>query len=451
MKAALLYFLILELSLVSSPTNGQKINKRVILHGTVKNFTNIVEVKDNGDTEPFQITNTVKSFLPDSEGQFAIEFALNRPKYFRIARNLVYLSPGDNLEIDLDYTNAANSTFKGRHSQENIYLKHTPYPKAGSFLQAGINVKSTVNQTVKQILELANQRSQSLHSYKNLAYEFKWLEDKRIDTDILNSLYSIGTYFPYAHKLRGDSLTTFEKDFFNSIDSFARKHVSIRLDPRLLNLEVYRDMLPIILKLTSTVSKKDSLQVNDWLLAKKVVHEMQTTNEPSDIFVIEGKINQIKTLKYRNEVYTAYKKLLSYTGNNATDILFMDPQKNSIKLSSFRGKIIYIDVWATWCAPCIKEQPYLDSLRERYKDNSNIVFLSLSIDTDIVSWIKYVNKMKSSNFQYVLNLSALKSYYVSEVPRTIVIDKNFRVYSMRGPMPSNPETINIIQKMLQEK
>lgn len=448
MRQILLYTLVFFYSIVASPLYGQKQNDQVLIYGFIKNFSNIIEIVDKSEIEPLQLTNSDRSFVPESGGRFSIQFTLDRPKYFRIARNNLYLSPGDSLEVVIDYNYATKSSFKGRHSAENEYLKFIPYPKAGSFLEAGTKVKATIGLTVKEVLELAHKRIETLNLYKNFSAGFKFFEENRITADILNSLYSLYRYYPLAHKLKGDSLAAFEKNFLYTIEPFVRKYKSITMDARLLSLEVYRDLLPALLNLADTT--KNMSQVNDWLLAKKMVHEMQTDNETIDTSAFKREFNQIKTPEYRNAVLATYRKLLSLNGNNATDLLLTDTKRNFLRLSSFRGKIIYIDVWATWCVPCIQEQPYLDSLKERYKHNSNVIFLSLSIDSKTSNWIKFITKTNLSGFQFNVDISKLESYYVSEIPRTIIIDKNFKIYAMRGPMPSNKESIDMLQKMLKE-
>lgn len=445
----LLCFLIAELLRMCLPAYGQKTDKKVVLHGTIKNYRNIIEVKEDGDTAPFQIDDIVGTFLPDSTGYFYLEFPLDRPKYFRIVRNTVFLSPGDKLEVMLDYENPKNATFKGKHSPENTYLKTTLYPKAGSFLEGGTNIMPTISQTVERILHLADQRRQLLWNTKKLSKKFRALENGRIDADILNSIYRIGIYYVYVNKLEGEALKTFVSYFSSALDSFALSAVSIRKDPKLLDIAVYRDMLPMINRLYSS-NNKHSQQINDWLLAKDIMGEMQVTNKTNEMAAYEDKIKNIKTVRYQNEVLSSYKKLLGYKGDVATDISFSDANYNPVKLSSFKGKLIYIDIWATWCGPCLKEHPYLDCLRERYKENPNIVFLSLSIDTDIAKWLKYVNKNKFTGLQYVTDLSVLKPYYVSEVPRKIIIDKNFKIFSLKAPAPSDPELNSIIQQLIKE-
>ncbi|MGI8600487.1 MAG: TlpA family protein disulfide reductase [Chitinophagaceae bacterium] len=448
MKLTSLYFLIFSCAIFYFPAFGQNEKGKVLIHGTIRNYRNVIEVMDNDYSQPFQITNPERSFVPDSQGRFSIEFTLNEPKYFRLARNSIYLCPGDKLEVDIDYDDARNSTFRGSRKQENEYLKFIPYPKAGSFLEGGQNVKSTIEQTINALLDSAKQRRNNLANFKNLSSEFRFLEQNRIDADLINSFYGLRWYYPYVHKLKGDSLTSFHNNFFNVIDSFAKKYVPTTLDAKLMKLEVYRDVVHRILKLKDSDSVgKDAAIINDWFYAKQILHEMQTDTIGFDV----PKIASIKTPEYRNEVLKTYEKLLNLKGTNAIDIVLTDSRGKTIDLSSLKGKIIYIDVWATWCIPCIKELPYLDSLKERYKNNSDIAFLSLSIDSNESDWLDFLKKNHLTGLQYNTDFSTLAPYYVSEIPRTILIDKNFHIYAMRGPMPSSSEAINILEKMLQQQ
>lgn len=445
MKLVSLYVLLFACSIFNFQTYGQKKDGKVLVYGIIRNYRNVIEIVDKDYSEPFQITNAERSFVPDSHGRFSIEFILNEPKYFRIARNSIYLWPGDKLQADIDYAHPWNSTFRGSHNLENEYLKSIPSPKAGSFLWGGQNVKTTIEQTFYVMLDSAKQRRKNLSTFKNLSSEFRFLEQNRINADLLNSFYALRGYFPYVHKLKGDSLIAFDNNFSNIVDSYAKKYVPVTLDARLMKLEVYRDVAPRILKLKDSVGK-DAAKINDWFFAKEIVHEMRTDTSGFDIQ--KQKIGRIKTPEYRNEVLMAYKKFLSLNGTNAADLVLTDRGGNTIRLSSLKGKIIYIDVWATWCGPCIKDLPYLDSLKERFKNYSDIAFLSLSIDRNTDDWLDYLNKNQLTGLQYIADLSTLEPYHVSEIPRTILIDKNFKIYAMRGPMPSSIEAMNIIQKML---
>ncbi|GIR11785.1 MAG: hypothetical protein CM15mP23_03600 [Cryomorphaceae bacterium] len=67
-------------------------------------------------------------------------------------------------------------------------------------------------------------------------------------------------------------------------------------------------------------------------------------------------------------------------------------------MSSFKGSLVYVDVWATWCGPCKAEIPYLKSLEQDYHEQ-NIIFLSVSVDTNKDEWLKMVKEEELGGVQ----------------------------------------------------
>ena len=61
-----------------------------------------------------------------------------------------------------------------------------------------------------------------------------------------------------------------------------------------------------------------------------------------------------------------------------------------VKLSDFKGKLVFVDNWATWCRPCIGQRPHVDELAKKYKNDDRIVFLYISIDEDHQKWMSFL-------------------------------------------------------------
>ena len=83
-----------------------------------------------------------------------MELPARFPAYFRIGRNTLYLTPGDELKVYLG-TSQPQSTFEGKGMEANTYLKGRLFPKAGSFLSAGRNLRPTFEATKKTVDSLA--------------------------------------------------------------------------------------------------------------------------------------------------------------------------------------------------------------------------------------------------------------------------------------------------------
>lgn len=127
--------------LLSVTAKAQTAKKTVTLKGQLKNFSNQVEVEDLSDLQYLLPPTSERMIVPDTSGNFSIQFTLAAPNYFRLGRNILYLSPGDNMELFVDKSLPTKGTFKGKGSPANLYLRNTPFPKGGSFIEAGRNVK----------------------------------------------------------------------------------------------------------------------------------------------------------------------------------------------------------------------------------------------------------------------------------------------------------------------
>jgi thiol-disulfide isomerase/thioredoxin len=124
-----------------------------------------------------------------------------------------------------------------------------------------------------------------------------------------------------------------------------------------------------------------------------------------------------------------------------------------VALSDFKGKVVYVDVWATWCGPCKKEIPALQKLEEEMK-GTDVVFISYSVDElkDTEKWKKMVEIEKLGGIQ-LMGDAAFKSsicvdYKINAIPRFLLFDKAGKIVSIDAPRPSNPVAKEIITKLL---
>ena len=123
----------------------------------------------------------------------------------------------------------------------------------------------------------------------------------------------------------------------------------------------------------------------------------------------------------------------------------VDVNGKEMTLRDFRGKYVYIDMWATWCGPCQKELPFLKKLEEKYKGR-NIVFVGLSIDQDKAKWTDRVKSGALSGTQlYIGKGSKFQSdYRISGIPRFILLDPNGRIVNPDMTRPSSEDTEKIL-------
>ena len=140
-------------------------------------------------------------------------------------------------------------------------------------------------------------------------------------------------------------------------------------------------------------------------------------------------------------------------GQAAINFTYKDANGKDVSLSDFKGKMVFVDVWATWCGPCIKEMPHIEKLMEEYK-GKDIVFMGISIDAekDKVKWQNFLKEKKVQGIQLYAGKDSdlTKIYNISSIPRFMLFDKKGNVVSIDAPRPSEPEIRLMIDKRITE-
>lgn len=147
---------------------------------------------------------------------------------------------------------------------------------------------------------------------------------------------------------------------------------------------------------------------------------------------------------YKKEVEAVYANNKMMDGKGPSpEFVYADSDGKQISLHSLRGKYVYIDVWATWCAPCKAEIPFLQKIEESY-EGKKIQFVSLSVDrlVDKDKWISYVRENKLGGIQVMadrdFNSDFIKKYNINSIPRFILIDPTGNIVSGDAYRPSDP-------------
>lgn len=133
--------------------------------------------------------------------------------------------------------------------------------------------------------------------------------------------------------------------------------------------------------------------------------------------------------------------------------LIMDtPDGKKVGLEQYYGKVIYIDVWATWCGPCVGEIPHMEKLYEHYRNNPRIELISISIDDDLNSWQNKLKADKPQWPQFILSDEESKKFRksldITSIPRFLVIAPDGTFADTFAPRPSDSHTVNLLDSII---
>ncbi|WP_427874810.1 TlpA family protein disulfide reductase [Flavobacterium sp. MMS24-S5] len=149
-----------------------------------------------------------------------------------------------------------------------------------------------------------------------------------------------------------------------------------------------------------------------------------------------------------------YEKVLhKNVGQKGLDFTYKDINDKAVSFSDFKGKFVYIDLWATWCEPCKAEIPHMKKIEEDYH-GKNIVFVSLSLDKpkDAQKWKDYVTKEQLKGIQLMADKDfgsdVAKNYDVNAIPRFLLFDTKGNIINADALRPSNPELRVQLDKLL---
>lgn len=197
-----------------------------------------------------------------------------------------------------------------------------------------------------------------------------------------------------------------------------------------------------------------SFEISDLKLNNSIDNKLFTQNIDS----VAYKLTNLDLTHNMDDPHKAMENMesedngLLKTGTVAPDWTLSDPSGKKVSLSQFRGKIVLLDFWATWCNPCKMVMPALQKLHKKYADKGLVVIGINSFERD-GDPVKY---MKDQKYDYMLLLKGdevATNYKVESIPSMYIIDKNGKIaHTELGAIPNLEEKLDAkIQQLLSEK
>lgn len=126
-------------------------------------------------------------------------------------------------------------------------------------------------------------------------------------------------------------------------------------------------------------------------------------------------------------------------GNPAPNFTYESVDGKTVSLSDFKGKLVYVDVWATWCGPCIAEQPAMEKLQKRF-EGKDVVFIAVGTDQSDEPWKKMIEERKLGGIHLfspnAWDGTIMKDYVINSIPRFILVDRDGNIVDADAARPS---------------
>ncbi|WP_134088789.1 hypothetical protein [Olivibacter sp. XZL3] len=196
----ILIYLVLTTVWIFGAQAQQKPN--VGIYVKFENVDNEMFVQDMTDLERLTDESDYPRLEQDTSGYFTAFFHIEKPKYVRILRNILYIKPHDTLKIHIAQS-PEDSKFEIDNKGINAYLSKTPFPKGGSFIdQESLMKGQDLVHAIAEIRKEGESRKKDLNNLSTDDTVFLKQERRRITFDVLNSYFALPIYFTYLNHIK---------------------------------------------------------------------------------------------------------------------------------------------------------------------------------------------------------------------------------------------------------
>jgi thiol-disulfide isomerase/thioredoxin len=410
--------------------------------------------------------------LDSSAFRFDVDF--ERPSIFemRLAGEYLYIyaAPGDSINISFDKTDVDNSIrITGSHTAENELLR--TFIEQREELDGGRRALYTLNEA--GFLAKTDSIKTALHGYlesaltNNPDLEADFVNLMRAEIDYDRALKLVRYKNMYS-RMANDSTYT------ESEDLVALKNATSIEHPEYLGAPAFRDF--VLDQFYSMVEANDNgnddsasfltfieqdlngavnqQPIEDYMKFSALKMALNYFDMERSMTISKAFIQATDNAIYKDDLEKTMARWEPLkAGNAAPSFKYPDINNQLHALADFKGKYVYIDVWATWCVPCLQEQPHLAKLEEKYHDNPNIVFMGISTDQDRAAWEKMVVDRNLGGVQLIHDIeyaNIREDYIIEGIPRFILIDKEGNLIDSRAPRPSSDEIKELLAELLGE-
>lgn len=400
--------------------------------------------------EDGSFNDTIKS----GSGLYSFNDSKNRMSIYLVNRGKIHLTYDGNdsrstVDISGKYSETSNYMLsKGERiselmgEQEEFYTKtESEYLKHAKFITDSMN---NFLESFDNIPEAFLEKERKELEYKYLLYLANYEEEHKIYTKKPDFKVSDS----FLTELRAIDFNN-EKDF--KLSYSYKELFPWRYEKEILELAKKEDgdISLAKMKIYATIPND---YIRNELLVDNSVFNMSYTKKLDEFYQIFLSYSQ--PTEFRDIVKEKYDKLKKVTKGQPSPTFtgYINHAGGKTSLEDLRGKYIYIDVWATWCGPCLAELPSLQKVEKEFH-GKNIHFVSISIDTEkaFYKWKKMVTDKNMGGIQLIADnawsSSFIDGYQIDGIPRFILLDPEGKIVSQDAPQPSDPDLIVLFKNL----
>jgi thiol-disulfide isomerase/thioredoxin len=374
---------------------------------------------------------------------------------------VLYLKPGENKTVDL-YSSKASLDFDSCNIDDpnvetKLLQKWTNI--VNKYCKLGSN-KLNREVFISEYDNFVRQGEQLKKKAANTNSFFRHLCSSKINADV--KYCKLAAFFNFAERMNYDYDTiTSHKSFYQSLSNenfcdgglLNSEHGLQTLNYQ-LTFDLFQQSGSKEIALNTSVNDKARSLCNDTVRGAFLTQYLAgVTNYEQFVAEIEPFKNSFVTASMKEAYAGKLKQLNKYVkGSQAYNFSLYDTKEQLHSLSDFKGRVVVLDVWAMWCAPCLAEKPYFTKLEEEYKDRSDIIFVGVSVDGNIKkdAWKNFVTKKGWKNIELLSNFdeSIMKYYNIDGIPRFMIFDREGKIITIDAPRPSDPSLRELIEQTL---
>ncbi len=409
---------------------------------------------------------TFAEVIPVSaDGSFVDTLSTDRSNYILYdGQNpvFIYLEPGNELNIDYNAADLENSLkISGTGAEVSNYL--TDKRKQEQQLFGSAQTTYTLNEAEykAKLSSMKKEQESFLDGYNNIPENFAKKEKRNIHYTYLRML----SIYEAAHKQFAQDPYFKVSDHFlnelNDLDYGNETDFEFSNHYKSLVTDYYKQKADSISKTENTpnnitflktVSKVENETIKNGLLFDFANMSLPRAANPDEIYKLFSEHSSNK--KNNKIIKEKYEKLTALDVGKPSPMFenYKNYEGGTTSLSDLKGKYVYIDVWATWCGPCIRQIPALKEVEKQYH-NKNIEFVSISIDkaSDYEKWKTMVKEQELKGVQLFAdndwNSSFVKDYGIQGIPRFILIDPDGNIVNTNAPRPTDTGLIDLFDEL----